>query len=201
MARSVTFLRTIGTDKVLTDSLVDELARRGADPRDSRNHIALISEWDTFYGRALPQTFISSVRHKSDKRREIDWIHQFSYLRGIDGQLPVASKSEATGSVSLDNQKKDKETETIERPVGRSQFDYLRRLAMRLERWDEKIRLEDEGSIEAIGVLGSDVYDKLLVLQALRDRFPATIFFTTDLDARLLHREDFKWSVGYPLYD
>ena len=193
---SVTFLRTIGTDKVLTDSLVDELARRGADPRDSRNHIALISEWDTFYGRALPQTFISSVWHKSDKKKEVNWIHQFSYLRGIDGQLPFASKSKsiASGSVSVENKKQDKETEAIERPVGRSQFDYLRRLATRLERWDEKIKRENQGRIKAIGVLGSDVYDKLLVLQALRDRFPATVFFTTDLDARLFHSDEFKWA-------
>jgi hypothetical protein len=36
-------------------------------------------------------------------------------------------------------------------------------------------------------VLGSDFYDKLLVLRALRPRFPQTIFFTTDLDARLSH--------------
>ena len=39
--------------------------------------------------------------------------------------------------------------------------------------------------IFAIGVLGSDVYDKLLVLQSLRKRFPNALFFTTDLDAAL----------------
>jgi len=48
--------------------------------------------------------------------------------------------------------------------------------------------------IRAIGILGSDVYDKLLALQALRPRFPDAIFFTTDLDARLWHPNQLKWT-------
>lgn len=87
--KPVTFLRTIGTDRVLTDALVEELARRGADPLDPKNHIALISEWDTFYGRALPRTFIKSVKNKKEKNKKEenkkeetdDSIHRFSYLR------------------------------------------------------------------------------------------------------------------------
>jgi hypothetical protein len=217
--KSGTFLRTIGTDRVLTDALVDELARRGADPLDPKNHIALISEWDTFYGRALPRTFIRSVKDKKEKINRINrWIHRLSYLRGIDGQLPgdlhpVSSRihrfsylrgidgqlpddlhSDASGSVSSANKNKDKETKALERPVGHGQFDYLRRLATRLEHCDEEIKREGKGRIKAIGVLGSDVYDKLLVLQALRDRFPGAVFFTTDLDASLLHPEEFKWA-------
>src|SRR6185436_9518792 len=47
---------------------------------------------------------------------------------------------------------------------------------------------------KAIGILGSDVYDKLLLLQSLHKLFPRTIFFTTDLDARLLHPSELKWS-------
>jgi len=49
-------------------------------------------------------------------------------------------------------------------------------------------------SLKAIGILGTDVYDKLLLLQALRKKFPGIIFFTTDLDARLLHPEEIKWT-------
>lgn len=191
--KPVTFLRTIGTDSVLTDALVDELARRGADPRNPENHIALISEWDTFYGRALPRTFIKSV-NSDNKTKEINWIHQFSYLRGIDGQLPGDLHSDASGSVSSADKNRDKETKALERPVGQGQFDYLRRLATRLEHCDEEIKREGRGRIKAIGVLGSDVYDKLLVLQVLRDRFPGAVFFTTDLDASLLHPEEFKWA-------
>ena len=36
-------------------------------------------------------------------------------------------------------------------------------------------------------MLGSDVYDKLLILQALRPAFPRAVFFTTDLNARLAY--------------
>ena len=52
----------------------------------------------------------------------------------------------------------------------------------------------NEGEIKAIGVVGTDFYDKYLVLQALRQRFPDVIFFTTDLDARFLHPDNFKWT-------
>ena len=42
--------------------------------------------------------------------------------------------------------------------------------------------------------MGSDVYDKLLILQALRPHFPDVIFFTTDLDGRFLDPEVKKWT-------
>ena len=48
--------------------------------------------------------------------------------------------------------------------------------------------------IKAIGVVGSDIYDKLLVLQALRRAFPRYIFFTTDLDARLTDGQNLPWT-------
>ena len=43
--------------------------------------------------------------------------------------------------------------------------------------------------VTAIGVLGNDTYDKLLVLDALRGYFPRAVFFAADLDARLIGRE------------
>jgi membrane protein implicated in regulation of membrane protease activity len=42
--------------------------------------------------------------------------------------------------------------------------------------------------------LGTDVYDKILILQALRRRFSRAIFFTTDLDARLLDPQHLPWT-------
>ncbi len=48
--------------------------------------------------------------------------------------------------------------------------------------------------MKAIGVLGSDFYDKHLVLQALRQRIPDAVYFTTDLDARALHPEHLQWT-------
>ena len=48
--------------------------------------------------------------------------------------------------------------------------------------------------IKAIGVVGSDVYDKLIVLRALKKEFPHIIFFTTDLDARLFHPSEIDYT-------
>ena len=48
--------------------------------------------------------------------------------------------------------------------------------------------------IKAIGIVGSDVYDTLLILQALRHRFPNVLFFTTGLDARFWHPRELSWS-------
>ena len=47
---------------------------------------------------------------------------------------------------------------------------------------------------KAIGILGSDIYDKLLLLQALRQQFPAAVFFTTDLNARLAWPGQWQWT-------
>ena len=44
------------------------------------------------------------------------------------------------------------------------------------------------------GVISSDVYDKLLVLQALRNALPGAIYFTFDLDARLMEAKNLKWT-------
>jgi hypothetical protein len=80
------------------------------------------------------------------------------------------------------------------RAEGQSQVDYLRRLAGEIERLDDRLKSEGKGRIKAIGVLGSDVYDKLLILQAVRPRFSDVLFFTTDLDASLLHPAEYRWT-------
>ena len=59
-----------------------------------------------------------------------------------------------------------------ETPVGRSQLDYLRRLVEQLKQEERTA----DGEFKAIGVLGSDVYDKLMILQALRKNFPTRCF-------------------------
>ena len=65
--RELSLIRTIGTDTALAEQLVEEMQRRNVDfcippevPKDCRPpHVALISEWDTLYGRALPRTFVA----------------------------------------------------------------------------------------------------------------------------------------------
>ena len=76
-----------------------------------------------------------------------------------------------------------------EQSFGVSQLDYVRRLADRIA---NDIAGSDRPVV--IGILGSDVYDKLLILQALRERLPRATFFTTDLDARLTDPDVFVWT-------
>lgn len=181
------FYRTIGTDRQLMDALVGELKRRGVEP--SSDHIALISEWDTIYGRTLPKMFALGAGLPVDSRN----IHRFSYMRGIDGQVLKAGEAAKASASPAQGGPKGGRPEDIEKPVGSSQFDYLRRLARNLKETDWDLR-ETSGGIKAIGVLGSDIYDKLLVLQASYELFPGAIFFTTDLDARFLHPDERRWT-------
>jgi hypothetical protein len=97
-----------------------------------------------------------------------------------------------TEAPAEDDKRPGKETRsadtTAEKPSaadgeGDAQVDYLRRLVDRMKAKRKPFR--------AIGVLGSDPYDKLLILRALRPSFPGAVLFTTDLDARLLQPGEF----------
>ncbi len=63
----------------------------------------------------------------------------------------------------------------------------IRRVGDSIATLDRELRLQRQGRVAAIGILGSDFHDKVMVLQALRPQFSDAIFFTTDVDARLLH--------------
>jgi hypothetical protein len=201
-------LRTTLSDEVLAQKIKDELSLRGIDPvchshdishcngLPTNDNIVLISEWDTLYGRiglpdAMTKTMVCDDNDNCNLQEvKPNWIHKFSYLRGLDGILPdetsKISEAKLNNATDKDKIKKD----VIERPEGQSQKDYLRRIAERLVKLNQWLEEHDKGEIRAIGVLGSDAYDKLLVLKALRPKFPNAIFFTTDLDTRLMHPED-----------
>ena len=193
---------------MLAHAIGDELTRRGIvlhDESNRRSHIALISEWDTIYGRALPDTMARCLGSSPCEPAGNDpfygkpWLHPFAYVRGLDGQMPNAgglgagSGSKDTGGKSdkdgKDNGKNRPDPNVKARAEGQSQFDYLQRLGDRVRQLDAQLRLQGDRGIEAVGVLGSDLYDKLLVLQALRPLLPEARFFTTDFDALLLHPE------------
>jgi hypothetical protein len=184
-------------------SLIKRPERPQGDERARKHsHIVLVSEWDTLYAQALPESMARcfgeerACRQGGDPYGGKDWLHPFKYLRGLDGQMPndKANSSDAskdTGSKqdkeSKDNGKSRLDPRVKDRAEGQSQFDYLRRLGDRIQQLDARLRREGENGIAAVGVLGSDLYDKLLVLQALRPLLPDAWFFTTDLDALFLH--------------
>jgi len=211
------FTRTIGTDAQLVKSLVKELELRGLRPTslkegeayqgrcrsvgaghpDAPSHIAVIGEWDTLYGRSLRRPLRASTSEPGY------CVDRYSYMRGLDGALPNSKTSDTDAEPpkrSADAERKEpdrrKDGTFIERAEGQSQFDYLRRLSKHMHERDAELRRTsaDGMGLRAIGVLGNDVNDKLLVLQALKPEFPNALFFTTELDARYLDPREQTWT-------
>ena len=195
-------IRTIGSDDVLA-KIGAELARRKIDlTAPLRFLIALISEWDTLYGRSLPRTFVAVAndwrkkqlaKSRTNRRwRSISMHFARSSIRTGCIAIRISPASMANchprktgrmrGAKGKPGEKGMGLSRSKRRPVGRSQLDYLRRLVEQLKQEERTA----DGEFKAIGVLGSDVYDKLMILQALRKISPRALF-TTDLDSRLTH--------------
>ncbi len=213
-AQSAWFYRTIADDRAVLDALVRELDLRGIDMEraasETPHNVVFVSEWDSVYGRELARTFVESARRYVNGQRSRNSCDNsesgdfnpslivFNYLRGIDGGVPRRSSTgksaQASGAEQSTLAAKGHarlalpQDPTYRRPEGTSQFDYLRRTAARLRALNQVHR------IEAVGVVGSDVYDKLLIFRALRPALPDALFFTTDLDAQYTHPDEQDWT-------
>ncbi len=191
------FFRTIKSDYALGECIYAELTLRGVQP--GKDHIVLISEWDTDYGRWLPRSLERAFQNKSNGFTD-EAVTKYSYIRGLDGHTSDDLADDQTSLLQLikDSHITEKEDYTsrgnTNPSIGNSQFDYLERIGEKIQDRNSELRRKGKGQIKAIGVLGSDAYDKLLVLQALRKSFPGVIFFTTDLDARLSDRYETQWT-------
>jgi len=101
--------RTIATDDILAKGIVEELNLRGVKSdsvpvdKDERDDVALVSEWDTLYGRALPE--VVERKLAKDTAHHHNWIHNFSYLKGLDGLLPSAGKDDTRQDNASDQEK------------------------------------------------------------------------------------------------
>ena len=181
------FFRTIGTDDGQIRLLVRELCARGlADNTGGR--VILLSEWDSIYARTFAQALKSELHCRKGNRFKLE---NYSYLRGLDG-ANVDGAARQVRLVPRGDKPKDDKEPSIEWPESRDQRDYVRRLV-------EQIKLEADGGgakaqVRAIGVIGTDVNDKLLLVQALRASFSDRVLFTTDIDARLLHPEAVRYT-------
>lgn len=200
--------RTVGPDSDLLFLLTKELERRGIDAllpgkRNRKDHIAILSETDSLYGQSLIKEFVSHTRGDWSTGNE-SMISQYSYLRGLDGAGTRTGPS--TSASPLRTSRSDSARQLadslsasalawsdVERAQGPSQVDYVRRLVERLQRDDRAWRRQGK-RLRAIGVLGSDIYDKMIILKAMRQHFPDVLFFTTDLNAQMLHPADYRWT-------
>ncbi len=192
------FTSQIADDAQLARALAGELAARGIDGRwpawrgkelPGRNvpvlgtagiTVALVGQRDTDYARGLSAALEDALR---PYRVE---VLKTGYLRGVDGKR-------AGGAGKEDKSGKDEKT-AIERPEGDAQIDYLRRLAQDLLRRQSELQRTGKPGIRAIGILGDDYHDKLLALEAMRGAIPDALFFTTDLDAAMLHPADNRYT-------
>jgi hypothetical protein len=160
--------------------------------------VVLISEADTEYGQALGRELDYAMKEQCSKGRAVRLQH-VRYFRGLDG-LVGAATSGAAGSTATATRARgpieapEFPTAPPERAEGRSQVDYLRRLSAQLTELNAAERRAGYPGIRAVGVFGSDAYDKLLVFQALRASLPHAVFFTTDLDARFLRPDQAAWA-------
>ncbi len=214
---NVRLVYDVGSDDQRFEALIAELDRRQV--RLGWDAVILIGEWDSFYGRTLPIEFRAAACAKVATFTEADlkqiqvpvdvknWcptipravdlqiqrptdyesltlnVFRYSYLGGLDGEVPGddAARAARAAKATAGDQSKDV---TRDRPEGTSQLDYVRALVA---------RIHDEGEgARAIGILGTDPYDALLIIKALRPFFPHAIFFTVDLDARHLHPSEYK---------
>ncbi len=172
------FHNFIATDEQLGERLADELLNRGI-TFDRSHQILVLSEADTLYGRTLPKAFQQALKNrKSDTPIVIS-----RYLRGLDKHKGRSDAEKGAGRPAIASPEESL-AQTLTRraspATGESQLDYVERLA-------EQVSNRPDNPTKVVAVLGSDIYDKLVLLRALRPIFPDAVFVTTDLDARLWH--------------
>jgi hypothetical protein len=168
----ITLHRMINTNEDLAKAIRGELRLRGVDRPGRPSQIALVSEWDTLYGRTLPEAMARCLGEQDACKQSgaKPWLYRYKYLRGLDGQTPkadglgAASGSRETGKSKPDtgnsqdrgapeNTKTPSNAKPRDRAEGQGQSDYLRRLGDRMQRLDAELRQGGTKGIEAVGIL------------------------------------------------
>ncbi len=188
------FRSVLARDDVVLQAIVKELEARGL---NCNKDIAIISELDSNYGRAMQRIVDKAILKELDcAEAQVPTIRYFGYLRGVDGEMPLAAENSSVSNEQFRGDQQNASEATgfsfspSESAVGAAQMDYIRRLADDI---GQQSALEGK-ELRAIGVFGTDIYDKQLILQALHERLPNVRYFTTDLDARLADPEEYRWN-------
>lgn len=202
------FLRISLTDDHVARALVAELKLRGVlfPPFDEKNpcgqndpdsgDIVLISEFDTSYGRELPRSLLEAAEVRDGMSafqqtggRDGRW-HWTSFTRGLDGRFGAVP---AAGTKKKDDEDGKKNPSAVrDEPRGTNQMDALRGLAAQIEELHRSRQRHGKRGVVAVGMLGGDVYDKLLVFRALRPVLKNTLFFTNNLDSWLWDSDELR---------
>jgi hypothetical protein len=194
------FCRSIIPDDEVLAALIEELPshrvhvtpwERKRNKWENGDHVIILTEWDNPYGRSLARTFADEAKTATPPEAPAGVaprIDFFRYMHGIDGRLPgdpvkdKADDPQKNQSVSS--------TATTEATEGINRADFLRRLAIHLKTEEAGWLRKGDSGVAAIGLLGSDIFDKLMILRALRPEFPNAVFFTNNYDAHFERRDD-----------
>ncbi len=192
------FIRVPVTDDYVALAMVAELKRRGIHFPEQKNgsddpkygDVVLVSEFDTGYGRELTAGVLAATPgYRGDEtwnHPESRW-HWTNFPRGLDGRFSSAADP---GSEKKSDGKGDRMPG--EEPRGINQMDALRRLAQQLAELDAARKRENKPGVVAVGVLGGEPFDKLLVFRALRPQLQDAQFFTNGMDAWLWDRDELR---------
>ncbi|SDY74698.1 hypothetical protein [Nitrosomonas sp. Nm58] len=204
---------TDGVAKKLINQLVRELKERNI---KKSSEIAIITEHDLndTDTRDLPEKFWGSFFDKIERECKNQTVQEaldksrgdanarckkqnFFYLKGLDAIQQIIDKK----NKNEDYQKGKKLNDPFSivdlhnPPIGPTQFDYVYRLARQIKKNRDGVDLEERiKGVKAVIIFGSDFYDKLVILQALRTEMPHIPVFTTDLDARMFHPQHWRWT-------
>src|SRR3954463_12079736 len=109
--------------------------------RKSGDHILILSEGDSAFGRALSDTFQDEASKMSIAAGVGDGygprIGRYRYMHGIDGRLPTDSSKDESRDDSAKKQDSSAGT-SGEATEGSNQSDFLRRLAKSLKQEEQK---------------------------------------------------------------
>lgn len=189
---TASYRSTVASDAEVARAIVAEMRARGVGRSEAwqlgsgdrtpgagtvaQARVVVVAESDSFYAQQLYEELAEASRESTpgpgDARLRPE---RYSYFRGADGVADKPAAATGAGARATPG--------AIEWPEGTEQRDYLRRLAGQLRRSERG----EAGPISAFVLIGSDVHDKLLAMQALREAFPDKPFFTSDFDVRLLH--------------
>lgn len=185
---NIKFINCIHPDDVIMQAVVKELALR-IDIHNQNKKILLLSEMDTLYGRSLPREFSNALNALRMPNKSGVSVEVRYYLHGVDGERPTLIGSNTTAALS----RQSLLNVNIERAEGEKQLDYIS--SFHKPAYNESNgRSEDKNGYVAIGILGNDFHDKMVILQALKREYPKAVFFTTDLDGRMMHSENLRWT-------
>jgi hypothetical protein len=183
------FHNWVATDQRLAKLIARELKNRlRGSLSGPSNIVVILSEQDTYFGSRAADEWIDALVTNQVCARGSD-VWQFAYLKGLDGSKPpkepASSQPAGTGSGAEGTPEVGDQQQKGQKADGDAQMDYITRLGYLLGRKDRERKNERRGRIVAVGLTGSDAYDKLILLRAMSRRLPEAVFFTTDLEAPL----------------